>query len=563
MPETAESEPDTEEFSTERVRPASQLRSLPTAAVVVALLALVVAPWLPWQTDVTGWGELAATQARLRTSGEQTALFALVPTVLLWVVALVWPVRLAVRAAELVTAVGTVFLLFTAIRPPEGQEWPGVGMGLAVFGYPVALVAGLAFDVVVSRHGRPPVRALAALVTVVVLGAGIGYGVHWYSADRLLDRTTSAAAPAAPVPDEPGTVLWQNALAGGVVTSPSAMLAGGLVALRTAPGEVVVRDAGTGAERWHYARGGTAEGGLAASDDGRTVLADFVVRDRDFVVALDSATGNVRWQRWQPAGTQTILLPTAALTLFPDNVHAYGESAEADDPATGARLWSSNLGQWCQGPQAMTGVAGLTIVLTPCGGDGTGTSGVRAIGSTGRVRWTGPAQKGGEDAPSSFLQSNASALVVYGPTNVELLNPATGRVPWALKGSLVAAGGGRALLVEGETPGAGHLVVRDLATGVLADIQPTAAALPPDSSVAAADIRGDQAYLLVKKGPDGMSVTDVDLRSGRLVGSWPVPGAGKTILTESGTTTLHAGNGTVLITMQSYPNAESVAIRVP
>jgi outer membrane protein assembly factor BamB len=342
------------------------------------------------------------------------------------------------------------------------------------------------------------------------------------------------------------------------------ILTGGLVALRTEPGRLVVRDPATGAERWHYARAGSASGGLAATEDGRTLLADFAVRDRDFVVALDSASGTVRWQRWQPAGTATFVLPTAVLTTIPDGVAAFGHQATAYDPATGRRLWSAGLGQWCHQVSGLAGAAGATVVLTPCRTDdrvaANSELGIRATGSRGQLLWQATIAHGVPVEPSSILLANQDAVAVHGPTGADVFDPATGRPILHTADEQPLAAGGAHLVLAAH----GRIVVRDGNTGALTQPQPAASLVPQGGEVRAADIRDGSAYVLVEQQDNrSMTLADIDLTSGATVGTWRLPAAFSTRYA-TWPVSVKAGDGEVIVSgLATGANSAGVAVRVP
>lgn len=533
---------------------------IPAAALALALLALVVAPWLPWQTDVTGWGVLSDAQSSV---GEVVAVWALGPTVLAWAAVLVQLAfdrrsALTMRLAEVVNLVGTGFLVFTVLEPPNDETAPGIGMGLAVFAFPAALVAGFVLDLM--RENGTPRLSWTALITVVVLGVAIGFASVWFFSGRIVDATTTRAGTTAAQPgtDPAGTVVWSQSLVDDDPDGPAVTaLADGWVALRTRPGKIVVRDLVTGTEQWHYARSGVAMGGMVASEDGRTLLVDFAARHRDLVVAFDSATGEVRWQRWQPETTSTFLLPTAVLTLYPDHVVAYGHQATADDPATGGQLWSQSLGQWCHQPAALAGVASTTVVLTPCHTDGrqasTSELGVRAIGRDGRIRWQHNVSRGLPVEETSVVLADPRVVAVRAPGDFAVYDPASGNLLFRTPDRPLASDSGHLL----SSTNHGQVSIRDLTTGATRTV-------PVRGPVLAGDMHDGHAYVVVDTNDEGpLQLDGIDLATGAIDGMWSLPQR-FTTLYHLASVKVSAGDGMVIVAGLTFGiESDLVAVRVP
>jgi outer membrane protein assembly factor BamB len=328
------------------------------------------------------------------------------------------------------------------------------------------------------------------------------------------------------------------------------------VAVRTGQDRVTVRDPGTGAELWHYQRSGTGQGRMAATENGRALLVGFVVRDRDLVVALDSATGAVRWERWQPSGSTTFLLSSGVLTVFPDDRHPYGEQARLDDPGTGRPLWSADLGQWCHAPSAVGGAGAVTVTLTPCPDDtsrpGAGLLGARATGPQGAVTWQVTVAKDQGAAEPAIAFSDDRAVGVHAGDGFDVLDPASGTSLLRTPDRPVAESGGDLVLAAGD-----RVVVRDLADGTTRTAQ-------VDGPVLAAGAADGHAYVVTDT-PDGgeLGLEELDLATGRVTGTWQLPQRFTTLYRFS-PIDVTVERGAVLVSGLSYDiESDTVAVRVP
>jgi hypothetical protein len=97
--------------------------------------------------------------------------------------------------------------------------------------------------------------------------------------------TTASAANPAAVTGPPGRLLWKVSRPGKNVDLGGGVLPGGLVVLEESGREVVVREAATGARRWHYARSdmgidhSVLPAPVAPSDDGHTIVVTYFAKD--------------------------------------------------------------------------------------------------------------------------------------------------------------------------------------------------------------------------------------------------------------------------------------------
>jgi hypothetical protein len=532
--------------TTEPPRPGRSLpRPITTTALLVAGLALLVAPFLYWQLDLRGWSVLGAADS-LRTDGERVGVALAVPVGLFGLVLAARPFVFLRRLVLLLAALATAFLLHTAIAPAhDGESAPGIGFGLAVFGYPLILLAALALELPDTgrRRGR-----VVALLTVAVLSAVVGTGATWFATARIAG-TDGAGLATASAEAAPGTVLWHRATGG--PAAPVAAAANGLVVLRTDTGAVTAIDADTGAQRWSYHRAGAAVGPTAVSQDGRTALAVYPVRGRDLVVALDTANGQVRWQQWSPAEVAEVLpTPGGVLTTYPDGRHLAGGRVVDTDPTTGAVRWTAPAGH-CWTLHTVTWVAGTTVQLRCTGGGDDIRVTAVGLGDTGAVRWQTPLGRM-TSALGTLLHpaGDVAALELLDPAHVAL-DPTTGRaIP--LPATEEPLTGTADTLLDDDVGAQGSVpkpVLRSTTTGRTRPIDLAGASLSGEAAV----IQGDQAYLLVDDAT-GYRLARVDLRTGAIDGQWPVPTA-LLIPGTPGTRSLVVAGHTVVISNPSELSA--------
>ncbi|HEY3867877.1 MAG TPA: PQQ-binding-like beta-propeller repeat protein [Actinocrinis sp.] len=367
-----------------------------------------------------------------------------------------WPVRpfgwLAVfSAAGLVAG-----WLLLALAPPwrtAGTQWWRAGLGASLRRRPVVVVGCVAVALVVVAAALTGVRAAAVMV----------------------QNTTASALPAlaASAPRDPGRVLWHVQLG----EDERVRAVSGRYVLVDQLDGVRVLDSATGRVLWYYVRR-YDEYGLddsVFSPDGRTVYAIFHARGgTDFaaptqeaasytVVALDTATGAVRWQ-WTTRDTvssddwddQPVPSPwqqgSSWLAVGDELVHV-SQSTESDFATgwaaaagwvarTGAPAWSVLLpGSSLGGPQcsiypfegnAAAIAAGVLAVVEFCGpGDQTVARLLGLSLSTGRQIWSASLAADsnpvvGAVAGVGFLVGNTIGQYTYANTATLLAAP-TGR----------------------------------------------------------------------------------------------------------------------------------------
>lgn len=368
---------------------------------LVALVVVAVSPWLVWEEGTRGWALLDHTGLRLHGQALQVVFVG--PTVLVAALAL-WLRGPVVSAwAAVLALVGCVGVALTL--SDSGAAWPGWGAGLAVFGYPLALVALVVLGWL-SRQPRQPGDGesarwghgwtrnagnrsrvhwrgswpgrrgrvwVVAGAAAVVAGGGACVGAYWYAVARVTDHTTAAAVARAVVGGPAGRVLWRATSAsvfsmpartsdGTAVSNysrPAVPLASGLVAASS--GDVsglatrlVVRSA-TGAERWHYARPGAFLVEAVAASGGRVLVAVYQVRDTDTgyndttALGFNARTGAIRWQRWfgeidQVAGSWTNSNLLRALYVTPAAIMVNEPNGMLGiSTTTGRTEWSARL----------------------------------------------------------------------------------------------------------------------------------------------------------------------------------------------------------------------------
>jgi hypothetical protein len=557
-------------------------------AVLASMIGLAVAPWLRWEADVSGWALLSGHNPSLRSGGLGLAVECVPPTVLLGLLTVVRRSKILAGWTAILALLGSAGALVAAARL-SGDEWPGCGLSLAVVGYPVAFVVLFGLWLLFDRVPKDAVtihavrlRIAVASSALVVVGAGLACGTYWYSIGRVVDRSTAAPAPAHHPSGRPGRAMWTASsvaprYAFGIAPDPAVEpLADGLFATieNGARGEITVRDAVTGAERWHYRRFGAQLGdlgaeGVAASADGRTLVALFHVRERWLAVGLDAETGSTRWERAVP-GYLFFQLPTSLVGMGAGPVSAYA-------PGTGRRMWSTtSIDAVCDRRGSLMGGAGLTVLLAPCHYTqrrGLVRTAARAIDATGRERWVAQPPTGRNAFDGELYAVTEDAVVVrlwfeHGGDQVAVLNPATGRTRWTYNPSesTFLAVGDHVVLTCECTDGSRALTLRDAVSGRLTVGQPATGVVPPHWQVFEATIHNGRAYLLLKSGTQARLAV-LDLGSSRLLGSYPLPALAPAKDDPTGgidaNDALQPFDGLVLVSRQRGGQVITQAIRVP
>ncbi|GAA2085158.1 hypothetical protein GCM10009780_24940 [Actinomadura alba] len=234
------------------------------------------------------------------------------------------------------------------------------------------------------------VTSAAVLVNKFVLQA------EWWQVDRkVTDRPVGRLADLGPPPG-PVASAWQLATA----VRRSGLSPYDQVAHAVVRGQVVVasgrgldvRDARTGAARWHYNRSDWTLLGWAATGDHLLAYLERAGHRGDrLIIGFDAVSGRLLWRaageapaalersslRW-PAGSGVVLTTDAGRT-----------SLRGRSTTTGKRLWTTNLPRGCELPDATAHGSGgsetLSVLSLDCGRHGR----VLAVDpASGRTRWS-------------------------------------------------------------------------------------------------------------------------------------------------------------------------------
>jgi eukaryotic-like serine/threonine-protein kinase len=212
----------------------------------------------------------------------------------------------------------------------------------------------------------------------------------------------------------------------------------GLLVLTDQERTVIGVNAATGSQRWiHQWPAGTSYAAVYGTQ-GRTVLAAGVHGSDGTLVALDTATGAVRWSGPSP---KTTVVPGSGNLVFRNPAHTTLDAISID---TGEQVWSADLRYAASRP----GDDGeLSLRFTVANGlVYTGGPTIYALdAATGRTRWTyTPAATGGQD-DRTFLINGTYAYILDNPRLVAL-DARTGRRLWTVNtpaaepAPLIAAG---------------------------------------------------------------------------------------------------------------------------
>ena len=276
-------------------------------------------------------------------------------------------------------------------------------------------------------------------------------------------------------PQGPLVRSWETA-AGAAFGSPAALVTRDHVVFGTRKGEVVVMDAASGKTRGSVEVGGSVEGELAVSDDGRVLYVP-TAETRGGVVAYDVVDGQRRW-RWRGGGIQggvvrvggrLVTATQAGLVVGLDaetgeevwqqdsapgaQVHAAPVALDASvvvvddrgravavDPASGARRWTAEL----EAPVYATPTASGDLFVTTTRGRV-----ARLDAATGRTVWA--VDDPGVVRGSSPLVAGERVVVGFSDGTVRSMHRDTGAEVWrANVGAVVSArpalAGGRVLV---------------------------------------------------------------------------------------------------------------------
>ncbi|MPZ26988.1 MAG: PQQ-binding-like beta-propeller repeat protein [Micromonosporaceae bacterium] len=516
-----------------------------TAAVgveVAGAAALVVAGLLPWEWGERLWGRT--------DTGALVLQVAIAVTVLTLVVG--WlPARAGQSARAdrlrprsrtvallpaLVVVVGGVAMVWQA--PDGGREAGPVVAAVAA----VLVIAGAVGWLVELRRlrvlfpfGLQDARVggfgnLAAVRRAMLVGgpAGAIGGIVVVAGTLLVvpglvttedSQTAGGLALDGPPPAAGAEPAWELSVAGGASATVQAT-AGGLVVEEQQGVRVV--DPRDGTARWHWRDEAYQRIASVVTDHGDTlVLAmqyDGDEAGRDRVVALDTATGEVRWDRFDdslvadmglvavaPADGDWFVVPEQGAPVSPEQPGApLGLRAIGSD---GETRWRSGQTAGC----SLTSVnadAGATVVIgQECTGDGgegdAAAGGCQVSGldpATGTESWSWPASggtgsgdggNGSGDEPVSSCQTTPRPGMVFvtyqlgSDSAAVALDPATGSEVWSVADGDVTGLSNPVLVgdaVLGTQPsedGSGAvLVVREAADGAVREEVPLPAGQP-------------------------------------------------------------------------------------
>jgi outer membrane protein assembly factor BamB len=242
---------------------------------------------------------------------------------------------------------------------------------------------------------------------------------------------------------ESGAQRWSYDTREEVGTTPA--IAGGAVFVMSLQDTLWALDARTGEWKWlrrrdtkGIERGFTIRGAASAVHRAGVVYAGY---SDGFVVAVDAASGQVRWER--PVGPSGRFTDVDGLAADADRIYAaaYSGAVVALDPSTGNQVWSSRI------PAANRVVVGQGLLLAV-----TATQLAGLAPATGQAVWTTPL-RGAPGGPPVF--AGRWLLVPAQEGGVRFVEPASGRTLRSFDGGLGVIG----------TPGVSGSRVYVLSTG--------------------------------------------------------------------------------------------------
>jgi outer membrane protein assembly factor BamB len=514
-------------------------------AEVAGAAGLVAGSLQPWEWGERLWGQTDRPALAIQI-GIALTLLGLVAAWLLWRSEKA-PARLRVVVLPVAAAVGAVAAIKVWQADPGSRGPGGVVVTVAAvlvvagaltwliglqrlrklfpFGLADARAKGYGNLAAVRRArlvGGPAVAVGGAAVVAVVLVAAPGL-VTTEDVQTAGPLALDGAPPAAD-----GAPQWTMDVASSPDGRPAKVWAtpGGLVVeeLQGARG-VDPRD---GSVRWHWRDDAYTRVASVATDQGRTVVLGLQYNGdragRDRVVALDSATGEVQWERFDDE-LVTAMATTAAAPADGDwfVVPVVEEAPEnPQDPSYelhgvgpgGDRLWVVTEDEGCRFMDVDADSPGVVVSAQRCF-DETQTNlscFVRGLGpADGATRWTWPAEPAADPAQAvSECQATPTERVVLvsytqqGEQRAVALDPATGEQVWSL-GDEDAVGLSNVVLVgdalvgmdqpaEG-TAGPATLVIRDAATGEVREELELPAGQPIGTVVISDTVAGISHYL--------------------------------------------------------------------
>ncbi len=310
----------------------------------------------------------------------------------------------AAVAALLAGGLATVVLLDI-----PAEHGIGAGGPVAVLGCAAAVLGWL---LRIPADGETPRRAPITVTTVFVLLTALGAvpAVGWYTEGRFV-RHTTAEALGTELDSSPARLdryQWK------APAEPFRLLVGPVMAGRhvilTQGKGVRALDAVTGRPQWSYQRDDVRRdndlAGVAAVLGGRITVLSYRFYGGALVVALDTAHGNVLWQRRVPLnpGSGMPRLVDGHEVVLLDATYLGGELV-ALDGSDGTPLWSWDTGRRedpCETADTSAAVAGSVVALVvSCHGRPDADLVIALSVADGRQRWTWrpPARSAGLKLP--------------------------------------------------------------------------------------------------------------------------------------------------------------------
>jgi outer membrane protein assembly factor BamB len=478
---------------------------------VAGAAGLVLAGLLPWEWGERLWGRTDTGGLVLQVAIAVTVLVLLLG----W-----WPAgsaradrlrprtRIAALLPAAVVAVGAVTTVWQA--PTGGRGAGGVVAALAavlVLGGAVGWLVGLRKLRVLFPFGLPDARArgfgnLPAVRRAILVGgpAGAVGGVVVVAGALLIapglvttedSQTAGAMALAGDPPATGDGPAWDLAVAGGDSATTHATPGGLLVDERRGVRGIDPRD---GSDRWHWRDEAYQRVASVVTGSGGTVVLalryDGDESGRDRVVALDTATGAVRWDRFDRDLVESMSLVAVAPEegdwfVVPEQQPA----PEGQQPpvtlravdSDGDTRWRTGESEGCNLSSVSGDANSVLVIGQQCSDPETGTGDCRVTGldpATGEPAWSWPAERPADADPVAGCQSTPRPGMVFishqagsEPAAVAL-DPDTGAELWSLTGdgvtdlnSPVVAGDAVLGVRPGDGTGGAVLVVRNAADG--------------------------------------------------------------------------------------------------
>jgi len=193
--------------------------------------------------------------------------------------------------------------------------------------------------------------------------------------------------------------------------------------------------------RWKQAIGGGYSGVVVSQ--GRVIVSDRQTKPTEVerVLCYSSATGDLLWKHEYPVTYGKLDYgngPRAAATIEADRVYTTGALGRVDclNLENGRPIWTLDLQKDLAGRLPTWGFAaspfiyGDLLILQPGGKDG--QSVVAVDKRTGKKVWNSLSDNAGYSTPMVVEQGEARHLIVWTPTHLRSLHPATGKPQWEL-----------------------------------------------------------------------------------------------------------------------------------